>query len=297
MKRWIAVGIILMLGLMPLPVQATERGMTAYPDGVENFFTGAFPPPGFYFQNFILYYVADHFKGGPPEARVETFAEVLRFIYASKVQILGATWGMHVGLPCAYAGVRSEPIRFSDYRFGLGNVCFDPCILGWHFGDYHITFGFDIIFPGTYDSDDAASPSQNYFTFEPAVALGWLPKSGFGVTAKFMYDFPTVNNDPIKFTGARDHYHSGQAFHFDYCVDYAVRPNLRIGAAGYYYVQTTADTVDGREIGYHGREFAIGPAIKYDVGRLTLCLINQFEMAAINRPEGIRNWFRIWYAF
>jgi hypothetical protein len=90
---------------------------------------------------------------------------------------------------------------------------------------------------------------------------------------------------------------SGQAFHFDYCVDYAVLPKLRIGAAGYYYTQTTGDVVDGRDVGFHGRGFAIGPAIKYDWGRFTFCVINQFEIATINRPEGIRNWIRVWYAF
>ncbi|MBW1917924.1 MAG: transporter [Deltaproteobacteria bacterium] len=297
MKRWLIWGMILFIGVIPLSAQATERGLAAYPDGVENFFTGAFPPPGVYYQNFLMYYYADHFKGGPPEVRIESFAQVFRLIYSSKVEILGGNWGMHVVLPLIYTGMRSKPINFSDYQFGLGNTCINPCILGWHFGDYHVTAGFEIIFPGSYNSSDAASPSQNYFTFQPVLALGWFPKSGFGITAKFMYDFPTNNEDPIKFTGARDHYHSGQAFHFDYCVDYAVLPNLRIGAAGYYYVQTTADTVDGREIGYHGREFAIGPAIKYDYKRFTFCLINQFEIAALNRPEGVRNWFRVWYAF
>jgi hypothetical protein len=112
-----------------------------------------------------------------------------------------------------------------------------------------------------------------------------------------MYDFPTRNNDPLTITGARNHYHSGQAFHFDYCVDYAVHPKLRLGVAGYYYTQTTGDTADGRNIGFHGREFALGPAIKYDYGRFSFCVINQFELAAINRPEGVRNWVRIWYAF
>ena len=74
-------------------------------------------------------------------------------------------------------------------------------------------------------------------------------------------------------------------------------PKLRVGAAGYYYTQTTGDVVDGVNVGFHGRSFAIGPAIKYDYGRFTFAAISQFEMATINRPEGVRNWIRIWYAF
>jgi len=300
MKRWVILGLVLCLvGLLPLSAQATERGLASYPDGAENFFAGALPPPGFYFQYYFLAYDAPRLRGFktfglPPESHAEVIANVLRFIYISKIQIFGASWGAHVILPIIYAGLHLQPAPVSDYQFGMGNISIDPLLLGWHLGDYHVTFGFDIDFPGSYNRKDIASPSQNYFTFRPVLGLAWLPKWGFGANIKLMYDFPTKNDSPIL---AKNEYHSGQAFHFDYCVDYAVLKNLRVGAAGFYYVQTTGDTVDGRNIGNHARQFALGPAVKYDYQRWSFMFIPQFEMATLNRPEGVRYWARVWYAF
>lgn len=302
MRRWVIVGLVVCLGLMPLSAQATERGLAAYPDGCENFFAGAFPPPGVYFQYYFVYYNAWHLKGPvtavAPYAHGELVGNVFRLVYSSKVQVLGGNWGAHVIVPLMYAGLHLDPIPgASDYQFGVGNIWLTPLILAWHFGDFHVTAALDFSTPGTYSKTKLASPSQNYFTFQPVLGLAWMPKSGFGVNIKMMYDFPTNNTSPIQALGAVNEYHSGQAFHFDYCVDYAVMPNLRIGAAGFYYVQTTGDTVDGVNVGNHARQFAIGPAIKYDYQRWSFMFIPQFEMATMHRPEGARYWAKVWYAF
>ena len=307
MRRWAILGLVLCLSLLPIAAQATERGLASYPDGAENFFAGALPPPGLYFQNYFLYYNAPHVNGlGLPPAAFdthgETIADVLRLIYISKVNILGASWGGQIILPFVYVGLHLAPLPVSDYQFGVGNISIDPLLLGWHFqGQYHITFGFDIDFPGTYGPTRLASPSQNYFTFRPVLGLAWMPTqgplAGFGANIKMMYVIPTINYNPIQALGSHDYYKSGQAFHFDYCLDYAVMKNLRLGVAGFYYVQTTADYQDGRNVGNHGRQFAIGPAIKYDYQRWSFMFIPEFEMATLNRPEGERFWFRVWYAF
>lgn len=300
MRKRVIAGLLILLVLLPFSASGTELGLTSYPDGIENFFCGAFPPPGFYFQNYWLFYKADQFLGGPPNPKAFVFVDAFRFIYSSKINILGANWGTHLVVPLVYTDLSSKVpglVIADDQRFGFGNTAFDPIILAWHFGEFHVTSAFEVQFPGSYNRLNPASPSRNYFTFEPIVAFAWLPKWGLGVNVKMMYDFPTCNNAPLRITGARNHYHSGQAFHFDYCIDYAVHPKLRLGVAGYYYTQTTPDTADGMEIGFHGREFALGPAIKLDYGRFSFCVINQFELAAINRPEGVRNWVRIWYAF
>ena len=296
--------MLLLVVLLPFSASATELGLTSYPDGIENFNCGAFPPPGLYFQNYNLFYPAYQFPPtsplNPPNPKAFVFAEVLRLIYSSKFEILGANWGTHVVLPLVYTNLKStfQGMTLVDNRgFGLANAAFDPIILGWHFDDFHVTAAFEIQFPGTYNSFNPASPSRNYFTFQPILGLAYMPKWGLGLNIKMMYDVPTRNNDPLVVTGAQNSYQSGQAFHFDYCVDYEVIEKLRIGAAGYYYWQTTPDYRDGDKIGHYGRGFAIGPAIKYDWRRFTFCVINQFEMATRNRPEGIRNWVRVWYAF
>jgi hypothetical protein len=300
-NKKIISGLIILLILIPLSVSATELGLTSYPDGIENFQAGALPPPGAYYLNYWLFYTADRFPGGPPNPKAFLFAQVSRFIYVSKFKILGANWGTHLVVPLVYTDLNStlQGVTIAnDQQFGFANTAFDPIILGWHFGDFHVTAAFEVQFPGSYNRNNPASPSRNYFTFQPILAFAYMPKWGLGINIKMMYDFATRNNSPLVITGAQNSYLSGQSFHFDYCVDYAVLPNLRIGAAGYYYTQTTGDVKDGKNIGFHGRGFAIGPGIKYDITKkFSLALISQFELATINRPEGIRNWVRMWYCF
>ena len=182
-----------------------------------------------------------------------------------------------------------------DYQTGLGNSTLTPIALGYHFGDFHLAPSFNIIIPGTYHRDSSASPSQNFFTFMPSLGLTWLPKCGFEANLVLMYDLTTINPSPL--FPVPNSYLSGQGLHFDYCLDYALRPDLRLGAAGYYYQQMTPDIADGFNIGNHARVFAIGPAIQYNPTKaLTLQVTNQWEMAAMNTTEGYRVWFNIRYA-
>lgn len=183
-----------------------------------------------------------------------------------------------------------------DYQTGLGNSILTPIALGWHFGDFHLAPSFNVIIPGTYHRDSSASPSQNFFTFMPALGLTWLPKCGLEANLVLMYDLTTTNPSPL--FPVPNSYLSGQGLHFDYCLDYVVRSDLRFGAAGYYYQQMTPDIANGKDIGNHARVFGIGPAIQYNPTKnLTLQLTNQWEMAALNTTEGYRVWFNVRYGF
>lgn len=183
-----------------------------------------------------------------------------------------------------------------DYQTGLGNSTLTPIALGWHFGEFHVAPSFNVIIPGTYHRDSSASPSQNFFTFMPALGVSWLPKWGLEANLVLMYDIPTINSSPL--FPVQNSYQSGQGLHFDYCLDYVFRPYLRLGAAGYYYQQMTPDIADGYNIGNHARVFAIGPAIQFNPTKaLTLQVTNQWEMAAMNTTEGYRVWFNVRYGF
>lgn len=238
----LAVAAALLAIFFVSPSPATERGMTTYPDGVDTCRVGVIPPPGFYLANYFLYYNAPRVRGTPVrQTHAEGIGFAPRFLYVSPVKILGANLAFAAAIPFVYQGLHLQEANFSDYQFGLGNPYLDPFILGWHFSDLHVAAGLEVMVPGTYSPNNPASPSQNYFEFQPAMALSWLPKWGLGGHIKLMYGFPTTNHRPIKLLGSRDSYKSGQAFHFDYCLDYAVHPNLRLGVAGFYYVQTTGD--------------------------------------------------------
>jgi len=273
---------------------ATENGGGAYPNGAEDFMSGAVPPPGTYFLNYLTYYTANKFKikddGDIPNFELHVTAEVLRLLYVTKEQVLGGFWGMHIFVPFVDVNV-TLPVG-SQSKFGLGDIIVDPFILSWHSKNWHFATGIDTYIPtGSFNTDNLANPGSNYWTFEPLVAFTYLSDSGIEVSSKFMYDFNTKNNDTD--------YLSGQEFHFDYTVGYHFG-NWSVGLGGYYYKQVTDDTQYGNTVGpdgFKGQVFAIGPQVKYDYKNMSFILKYQKEMAVENKPEGDKFWFKFVYAF
>ena len=288
---------------------ATERGISAYPNGAEDFWSGAVPPPGTYFINYFTYYTADDFndKNGDsaiPGWDLNLTANIFRFIHITKYKILGGFWGMHVFLPFLNVDVETETPLGSDNKAGFGDIIVDPFILSWHSKNWHFATGLDIYIPtGDYDKEDLANTGRNYWTFEPIVAFTYESDSGFEVSSKFMYDFNTENddslvNDPL-LGPVEGEYLSGQEFHFDYTIGYKLS-NWRIGIGGYYYKQTTKDEFNDEKVGddgNKGQSIAVGPQLKYDYKNMSFILKYHKEMEVENRPEGQAFWFKFVYAF
>ncbi len=276
-------------------VFATEGGGGAYPNGAEDFMSGAVPPPGTYFLNYLTYYTADKFKDGDGNSLVPNFdlkvtANVFRLLHVTKTQILGGYWGFHVFVPIVNVDV-SLPFG-SQSKTGLGDIIVDPFVLSWHSKNWHFATGLDIYIPtGDFDKNRLANVGRNYWTFEPIIAVTYLSDNGFDVSGKFMYDFNTENKDT--------NYRSGQEFHFDYTVAKKF-DNISLGLGGYYYKQITADKQNGQKVGSDGNKgqaFAIGPQVKYDHKNMSFILKYQKEMSVENRPDGDKFWFKFVYAF
>jgi hypothetical protein len=281
-------------------VYATEFGGGAYPNGAEDFMSGAVPPPGYYFINYFLYYSADKFKGHDgnkdnPDFDLKVTANTFRFIYITKQQIFGGYWGVHLFVPLVNEEVTLAP-SVSQGRAGLGDIIVDPFILSWHFKNWHLATGVDIYIPtGRYDKDDFANIGRNYWTFEPIFAFTYQSDGGFEVSSKFMYDINTENKD--SFFGGD--YQSGQEFHFDYTVGYKI-DNWRLGVGGYYYKQFTNDELNDKKFGddgSKGQAIAVGPQVQYAYKNMSFALKYQFETAVENKPEGQKAWFKFVYAF
>jgi hypothetical protein len=283
-------------------VHATEGGGGAYPNGAEDFMSGAVPPPGFYFINYLTYYTANRLNDGNgdkllPDFKLRATADVLRFIYITKHQVLGANWGMHAFVPLVHLDVRVNGT--SDSKVGLGDIIIDPVVLSWHSKNWHFASGVDIYVPtGAYDRNDLANIGRNYWTFEPIVAATFLSDSGFEASGKFMYDFNTRNNN-ANVQGHDVKYLSGQEFHFDYTLAYHI-DKWSLGLGGYFYKQITDDEVNGTKVGtdgFKGQAFALGPQVKYDYKNMSFTLKYQKEMAVENKPEGDKFWLKFVYAF
>ncbi len=299
-QRWFIVGVAaaLLMGAAAIagPASATEGGGGAYPNGAEDFMAGALPPPGTYFKNYLTYYTASKFKDNNgndliPDFKLKVAADVLRFIYVTDYKVFGANWAVHAFIPVAYQDVTLG--GRDDDRFGLGDIIVDPIILGWHSKNFHVTAGLDIYIPtGSYNQDRLANTGRNYWTFEPVLGLTYLSDGGFEISAKFMYDYNTENDDTK--------YQSGQEFHFDYLIGYHIGKEWAVGIGGYYYYQVTEDEQNGNKVGsdgFEGRVFAIGPVAQYNYKNMSFTAKWQPEFEARNKPEGNKFWFNFVYAF
>ena len=300
MKLLARLFMVLGLTLVMIPnVQANEGG-DQYPNGAENWFAGAVPPPGLYYINYFGYYSGqlknasgDNVKLNGAVPMVQATFNAFRFVEMTKVKILGAEYGVHVIVPVVY---QSMNLSGRNSTTGVGDITIDPCILGWNRSQWHAVAAFDINLPsGAYSkTDPRVSVGANYYSFEPVFAFSYLPKSGWELSSKFMYNIKTTNQ-------AAD-YHSGADFHMDYLAGRHLGKWM-IGGSGYALKQTTNDTVNGQivpavpglwDAGREGQVFAIGPSAGYTNARQMSFLAQwQHELLVANRFGGDKFWFKM----
>jgi hypothetical protein len=107
----------------------------------------------------------------------------------------------------------------------------------------------------------------------------------------FFYQFNTKN--------PAANYRSGQEFHVDYALAQHLSATFAVGLGGYYYHQTTGDTLNGTEVnttaastlatgggkGNFGETFALGPLVDVSLGKAVLKFSWDHEFFAYNRPQ------------
>ena len=282
-------------------VAEAKEGGDQYPNGAENWYAGALPPPGTYFINYFGYYGGKLVDGGGDKVRhpatgnttprVDAVFDALRLVHITNTKILGANWGVHAILPIVSQGVSNLPgTSGGASKFGIGDITIDPFVLAWHHSpELHSAFGIDINLPtGAYDQNDPrTSIGANYYSYEPLYAITWLPKGGWEVSGKFMYNIKTRNRET--------HYQSGDEFHMDYLLGKHFGP-WSVGVSGYYLKQVTDDRQHGRKVGdgNRGQVFAFGPSVKYETaGKTQLIFQWQHETQVENRFGGDKVWFKL----
>ncbi|MBA1203964.1 hypothetical protein G7009_19770 [Pseudomonas capeferrum] len=259
--------------------------------GADNYLTGFLAPPGLYGLVYGEHYEADNMRGNDGEKLPINFhakvdAVVPRLIWVTDTTVLGGSLAGHVMAPLADVKVRVNGV--SQHRQGLGDITFGAG-LGYHYSqNLHVIYGMDISAPtGSYDRDDIANLGRNYWMFEPVAAITYIDPQGLNADLKVMYDFNSKNPDT--------HYKSGQEFHVDYTVGWAVSESLVLGIGGYAYHQTTDDKQNGDRIEDNkGRAFAIGPSIKYSSPNKWFVTAKwQQETEVRNRAQGNAYWLRL----
>lgn len=291
---------LLALFLIAIPNTDAKEGADQYPSGAENWFAGAAPPPGLYYINYLGYYTGeiknasgDKVSLGGTTPSVSAVFNAFRVIEFTKFKIFGATYGMHVIVPVVH---QSMNLGGTNSTAGLGDITIDPLVLGWHLEHLHAIAGLDINLPtGSYDRNDSRlCIGANYYSFEPVLALSYMPKAGWEASTKLMYNIKTTNQIT--------NYYSGQEFHADYLVGKHLGSRM-LGAQGYALKQVTDDTIGSTTVaavpgfwdtGRRGQVFAIGPSAGYTNKRhLTFMTQWQHETVVRNRFGGDKVWFKM----
>lgn len=277
-----------------------KEGADQYAYGAENWFTGALPPPGWYYLNYFGYYSGELRDGAGNKANVggstptvSAVFNAFRILDVTKFKIAGADYGFHVIVPVVY---QSIDMGGTNSITGVGDMTIDPLVLGWHHPQWHALFAFDINLPtGHYDKNDPrVCVGAHYYSFEPLLALSYMPKSGWEASAKMMYNIKTTNQ--------ATNYHSGQEIHVDFVAGKHLGKWM-LGAQGYTLKQTTDDTIAGTTVaaqpgvfdtGRRGQVVGVGPSVAYETKSHMMFIASwQHEAEVRNRFGGDKVWFKM----
>jgi len=297
MKRFVLAAALTLLFIQGA---LAKEGGDQYPNGAENWFAGATPPPGFYYINYFGYYTGELKDGSGHNAilngatpSVDATFDALRFVEMTPFKILGGEYGVHVIVPVVY---QSMNLNGRNSNSSVGDITIDPFILGWHRPTWHAVTGFDINLPtGSYDKNDPrVSIGAHYYSFEPVFAFSYMPKTGWETSTKLMYN--------VKTTNPATNYHSGQEFHMDYLAGKHIK-GWMVGGTGYFLKQVTDDSVNGQlvaaapelwDAGRRGQVLAFGPSVGYTNKRhMSFMAQWQHETLVRNRFGGDKIWFKM----
>ena len=259
------------------------NGLPIYPDGLENYMSGALPGPGVHLLMYAgsLSYNSVRDKHGDKlpiqDFSVDVNMVAPRVIWVTGAQVAGGQLAFHALFPLLT--VKEEAFGQRKRRTGLGDIAFGPA-LGYHFSENaHAVVGVDFVAPtGYYRQDAMANLGRNYWTIQPAAAFTYMQPSGINADLKVMVDFNLRNND----TRTR----TGNAIHADYALGYGFGNGFVAGVGGYAYQQIASDSGprsgDGR-----ARAFAIGPSLRYANANGWLFTAKwQQDFGVRSRPKG-----------
>lgn len=259
--------------------QATEgAGLGVYPDGLENFMSGALPPPGMYGIVYTGSLRYDSVRGAAgqrldvPGFRVRVNMVAPRLIWVTQKTVFGGQLAWHAVAPLLDVDMRAAGAQRGSR--GLGDITVGAA-LGYHVSpELHYLLALEVIAPtGRYARDDPSSLGRNVWTLQPVLAISHAKARGWNLDLKAMLDINRRNGD----TDTR----SGRAVHADYALGWGFGNGWVVGVGGHGYRQVSDDT--GPAAAGRARAFAIGPALKYDSGE------GWFLTAKFQRESGVRN--------
>lgn len=289
-KTHVAVAAAVMACVVP-GLHAGEGGGSSYSGGVENFLTGAAPPPGFYVLEYGNVYRANKLKDAKgndvplPEFQVKANALATRFVWSTTTTVAGGNVVLHAIVPLVDLKVKVPGL--SQHKTGIGDITFGPGLAFHHSPSLHSVAAVDFVAPvGGYNKNNLANIGRNYWSIQPLYTVSYIDPAGFNGDFKLTGNFSQRNSDT--------NYKSGTEVYLDYSAGWGLGNGWVLGVGGYAMRQLSSDKSAGASLpDSKGEAFAMGPSLKYDNGKgwfITAKL--QREMAVRNRPEGTALWVK-----
>jgi hypothetical protein len=260
--RYLLVGIF--IGFIPASGHAQNRGV--YPLGLSAINSGVSAEPGLTYNNSFLFYSRDEQKGANGEVLATGQQSVLldmnTFLWVSDDEIArlgGARFSSAVTVPIANNSLSSTAQGAISGGGGLGDLYFQPIILGWRTPRLDLRGILGVLAPtGKFTAGATNNVGNGYWT--PVVAAGetiYLTADRATTLSIFeMYEFHT--------TQSGTQIHPGETLDIDYSLMHAfayAESRLQVGLVGYGAWQTTAKTgpsISAAEQGQRYRVNALG---------------------------------------
>ncbi|MCB2191320.1 MAG: transporter [Deltaproteobacteria bacterium] len=252
---------------------------------------GSMPPPGFHYTMYNTLYNADTMtdsSGNDLDVGLDltVFANVNQFAYMTDIKILGADYGFDLFLPFVYTNFELTSAGVNEDTFGLGDICVDPLILGWHGKQWDFSFALGAYAP-TGESGEFSSPGKGYWSVIETIGGTYFFDEArtWSITLLTRWLLNTEDRDTNITPGAEmvAEYGLAKAFPLNNggMVFYA-------GIVGYTYKQLTDDSGDGAtDDQYMGN--AVGPEVRlmfFKPFPIQVSLRYNFEYGTENTTEG-----------
>lgn len=251
-----------------------------YPTGAEGLKGASLPPPGVYFRDYSFFYSANEFKDGPPSFDIFAYINAPRLIWMTKLEILGANYGMDVIVPFGYTDWSIGAV--GDSYSSLGDIQIEPLLLSWHFKQLDLAAGYAIWSPtGDFKAGRPDLISTGFWSHMLTLGGTWYPdkEKTWAVSLLNRYEFCHEQQ--------KTHIDPGQVYTLEWGFSKSLNPGVDVGLIGYYQQQTTKDsglTASSKL----DRKIGLGPEINAFWPKLKLftSVRYAYEFAAIERPEG-----------
>jgi hypothetical protein len=302
MKRFVLIGLCGLLAVssaFAYDLPFLNLGLTSFLDG------GPPAGPGFYFQDYFMYWHADKFAppqvSATPSPKVDVVANLFQGLYVSNQKVfLGGKWGVDVILPVANFSLDQKQTPLSANEIGIGDVCVGPFlqwdpIMGKNGPIFMHRFEFQMLLPtGRYNHNEALNQGSNVFSIDPYWAATVFLTPKWTTSWRIHYLWNDENTDPwiiYKNAFGANTSQAGQAIHLNFATEYEViDKRLRLGINGYYLKQITDTQLNGNDVPNSREEvIGLGPGLLYSFSQNNHIFFNFYqELGAVNRPEGQR---------